>query len=216
MELVSKLHDLYEDAPAPVDRILEYRGLSWLVLRGVFAPYPTFGSKAGITPKNREMYEGKRVLDLGCGSGVRGILAVLSGAESVVATDVCQVACRNTQLNALAHDAPVSIACTDMFAGITGSFDTIVSYLPSRDAPVEALSDRAVHDPGLSLNKQLIDEAIQHLAPAGTLHTSFLDQHDSVQEMHERILSTGYAITSHVVRPHAETGDWHFYSLAVD
>ncbi len=207
------LHDLYEDAPAPVDRVLQYRGLGWVVLSDVFAPYPTFGSTTGITKKNIAMYEGKRVLDLGCGSGVRGIIAALSGAERVVATDIHDRACQNTALNAQRHNVAVDIVCADMFACMAGRFDTIVSYLPSRDAPVGTLAERAIHDPGLRLNRQLLDEAPAFLEPGGTLHTSFLDQDGSVLEMEDLIADNGYNQLSHVVRPHAETGDWHFFSL---
>ena len=209
----SHLEDIYEEAPSEKDREVLYRGLAWTVLRGVFAPYPTFGSNTGITPKNRLMYENKKVLDLGSGSGVRGIIAAMSGAEHVVATDVNYMACINTILNASRHNVTIDVVQADMFAGIACTFDTIVSYLPSRDAPIESADQIATHDPGLRLNKQLIDEARDFLEPGGTLHTSFLDQ-GSIDAMQDRIEHRGYTIDSHKIRPH-ETGDWHFFSLSV-
>ncbi len=215
MPAESHLEDIYEEAPAERNREVLYRGLAWTVLRGVFAPYPTFGSNTGITPKNREMYEGKTVLDLGCGSGVRGIIAAMSGAEHVLATDINRTACVNTAMNAERHGMSVSVLQADMFAGIGGTFDTIVSYLPSRDAPIDSPEQIATHDPGLRLNKRLIDEGRDYLKPGGTLHTSFLDQ-GGIADMKDRIVARGYEIESHKVRPHETTGDWHFFSLRAE
>lgn len=203
--------DIYEESPAQTDREVEYRGFTWRVLRGVFAPYPVFGSISGITAKNIEMYSNRYVLDLGSGCGVRGILAKRSGARRVVATDICPVACWNTTVNAIAHGVKIQVVCTDMFSGLRGTFDTIVSYLPSRDAPVQHWYERAIHDPGLRLNRQLIADAPGFLVAGGTLHTSLLDQ-GSIPEFLRQIDTRGYELVSHKVRPH-ETGDWHFLSL---
>lgn len=158
------------------------------------------------------MYLGRRVLDLGCGCGVRGIMAGLCGAKEVIATDICEVACRNTLLNIQRHRTfRVKVVCTDMFSGLRGSFDTIVAYLPSRDAAVSKPWERAIYDPGLRLNRQLFDEAWQYLVPGGTLHASLLDQ-GAIPEFLDQIASRGYELTSHKVCPH-ETGDWHPLSL---
>lgn len=203
--------DIYEESPAAFDRDVWYRGFEWRVLKGVFAPYPVFGTVVGITAKNRAMYGGKRVLDLGCGCGVRGIIAKLSGADEVVASDICEIACHNTVLNSCRHACDITVVCTDMFTGLCRTFDTIVSYLPSRDAPVRKSEDRAIHDPGLRLNHQLIDESADYLVPGGELHTSLLDQ-GSIPDFLDQIEQRGYTVRSHKVRPH-DTGDWHFLSL---
>lgn len=203
--------DLYEEAPATTDRVVTYRGFRWHVMKGVFAPYPVFGSVQGITAKNREMYAGQRVLDLGCGCGVRGILAKLSGAVSVLLSDVCEVACDNTRLNARVHAVDVSVVCADMFSGIGERFDRIISYLPSRDAPVSHAWERAIHDPKLRLNHQLIDESPDYLVSGGRLYTAFLDQ-GNIRVLLDLIDNRGYEILSHRVILH-QTGDWHFLSL---
>lgn len=203
--------DIYEEAPATEDRVVRYRSLNWTVLKGVFAPYPTFNGLAPVTPKNIKMFQGKRVLDLGCGSGVRAVIARMSGAEEVLATDISYDACRNTRINADRHNQKVSVVCASMFEGLNTRFDTIVSYLPSRDAPVEKPEDRAIHDPGFELNFQLIDEAADFLVGRGSLHTAFLDQ-GQVGECSRRIEANGYVVDSYKILPH-ETGDWHFASI---
>lgn len=48
---------------------------------------------------NRELYAGRTVIDMGCGSGIQGIAAALSGAELVVFSDVAPAACENTLSN---------------------------------------------------------------------------------------------------------------------
>lgn len=205
------LSDVYEEAPAAFDRVVEYRSLRWNVLKGVFAPYPAFKGQAPVTPKNICMFEGKRVLDLGSGSGVRAVIAGMAGAAEVVATDISYTACLNTVINARRYDQDIQVLCTSMFDSLATRFDTIVSYLPSRDAPVTSPEERATHDPDFELNFKLIAEAADFLRRGGSLHTAFLDQ-GQISECNTRIARVGYEVTDHAVRPH-ETGDWHFYSL---
>ncbi len=205
------IRDIYAEAPAREDRDVMYRGFSWRVWQGVFAPYPALESIHGITPKNIAMYRGKRVLDLGSGCGVRAVLAGLSGARSVVATDVCLVACANTQLNASSYGVAVAVVCTDMFAGIRGKFDTIVAYLPSRDAPIVEPHHRAIHDLGLRLTWQLIEEAPHYLTDEGRLYTSILDQ-GNVALFRSSIHERGYGVETERIVSH-ETGEWHLLSL---
>ena len=69
------------------------------------------------------------VLDLGCGSGVIGIYASLSGAKSVVGVDVMPEACRMAELNAKRNRAlNISIRCGSLFDTVRDEkFDIIVS-----------------------------------------------------------------------------------------
>ena len=54
--------------------------------------------------------QGKRVLDVGCGSGILGIAAVLLGAESVLAVDTDPIAIEATEANAALNSLQASIS----------------------------------------------------------------------------------------------------------
>lgn len=200
--------DIYAEGVAEHDTVIRYRGLDWVVLRGVFAPYPTFSSSRGITHKNIEMYRHKTVLDIGTGTGVRAVLAALSGAASVIATDISWEACVNARINARRQNVALQVVQTNMFEAVCGTFDTVVSYLPSRNEPLQKPGDHTIHDPDFVLNNQLIQEAKDYLVPGGSLHTSFLDQ-GQIEDMLFEIEWAGLRLKDHTVKPH-DTGDWHF------
>lgn len=64
-----------------------------------------------------ETVAGRRVLDLGAGSGLVGIAAALSGARSVTAADVDPYAVAAAALNAEANGVTLSIVAQDLMAG---------------------------------------------------------------------------------------------------
>ena len=53
-----------------------------------------------LVESNSDLVGGKRVLDFACGNGACSVLALAYGAESVVANDICPVACASAHLNA--------------------------------------------------------------------------------------------------------------------
>lgn len=69
---------------------------------------------------------GKRVLDLGAGSGVVGIAAMKAGARSVMAADVDPYAIAATGLNAAANGVKVSTVLGDLTAGAPPDVDVVL------------------------------------------------------------------------------------------
>ncbi len=69
---------------------------------------------------------GRRILDLGCGSGVVGIAAGLSGAASVAAADVDLNAESATRLNAAANGIVIETTVGDMTTGAVPDVDLIL------------------------------------------------------------------------------------------
>jgi ribosomal protein L11 methyltransferase len=59
---------------------------------------------------------GKRVLDMGCGTGILAILAAKLGAAPVVAVDIEDWTVENARENAAANDAPVEVRLGDVQA----------------------------------------------------------------------------------------------------
>lgn len=65
----------------------------------------------------RHLQTGDHVLDVGCGSGILGIAALLSGAGHVTAVDIAPAAMEATYSNALANGVETRIAITMMPLG---------------------------------------------------------------------------------------------------
>jgi release factor glutamine methyltransferase len=83
-------------------------------------------------------YEGDRVLDLGCGSGVASVFCATKACE-VVAVDVSLSAVKNTEENCRIHRVKnVKVMQSDMFARVEGKFDIIVANPPYIDDSFDA------------------------------------------------------------------------------
>ncbi len=74
---------------------------------------------------------GKRVLDVGCGSGVLGLIAAKLGASEVVFTDndpqAAETAQKNVALNGF--KAETRVVCSDLAENTEGKFDIILANL---------------------------------------------------------------------------------------
>ena len=116
---------------------------------------------------------GTRVLDLGAGCGVQGLLAARGAAEAVL-TDVdafaCKVSLLNTALNETPH--PVRVLAGDLYEPVQGERFDLITMLPPYVPTVDgsATSGVAAGGPdGLGLIRRLVREAPAHLAPGGEL-----------------------------------------------
>jgi len=69
---------------------------------------------------------GKRVLDLGSGSGLSAIAAHLAGAASVLAADIDRLALAAVRLNAAANGVGLETTGTDLLALAPGPFDVVL------------------------------------------------------------------------------------------
>lgn len=64
-----------------------------------------------------EIVRGRRVLDLGAGSGIVGIMAAKAGAAEVLAAEVDEIARAALALNAAANDVSLTVIAEDLTAG---------------------------------------------------------------------------------------------------
>jgi release factor glutamine methyltransferase len=92
---------------------------------------------------------GKRVADVGTGSGILALAAVRAGAESVAAIDINPNAVSTTAENARANRFENSIytVCSNLFAAVPAcrQFDVIISSPPSFPGEPRDIADRAWH-----------------------------------------------------------------------
>lgn len=113
---------------------------------------------------------GKRVLDMGTGSGLLAYTAARQGGE-VVATDINPDALATARDNFAAHGVEVELVESDMFAAIDGSYDLILFNPPY--VPVEpelgTMEERAWAggEHGRDLIDRFVATAPYHLADDG-------------------------------------------------
>ncbi len=110
---------------------------------------------------------GKRVLDVGCGSGVLTVFAAPKSAH-VTAIDISPQAVKNTIMNCEAHGIDnVTVKQSDMYREVDERFDYIVSYPPLFQVSF-ASSDRQWCTSN-SFVEELFRGAKDHLVPDGRL-----------------------------------------------
>lgn len=89
---------------------------------------------ARVLSTNKTLLQGRKVLDLGCGCGLLGLVCALHGAKRVHFSDINPAAIKNSRLNYLLLDvANVTFSIGDMFDNIPRRrrFNLIVFNPPS-------------------------------------------------------------------------------------
>jgi release factor glutamine methyltransferase len=112
---------------------------------------------------------GKRVLDVGTGTGVLARLALERGAEKVVAADI------NPAAVAWARRAvpDAEVVLSDLFGAVSGEFDTILFAAPWSEGEIREDVHHAVFDRGVVA--RFLKEAPAHLAPGGAIWLQYCD-----------------------------------------
>lgn len=152
----------------------EVGGLSLTVPPTVFHPKLFLTSRFFAEFLQRQDFAGKRVVEIGTGSGILALSAARAGAASVLALDINPQAARAAALNAVANGLPqVEARESDLFSAVPPdqTFDVIISSPPSFSGEPRNVADRAWHaGPGYRDILALFDQAAAHLAPGGTMY----------------------------------------------
>ncbi|MBO9124315.1 methyltransferase [Rhizobium sp. 16-488-2a] len=110
------------------------------------APYWAYGWGGGAVlarhiAENPHLVRGRRVLDLGTGSGLVAIVAAKAGATSVVAADIDDNAIAAARLNATANGVEIDLVHADLLDGAPPAVDIVLAGDLFYD---EALAKRAL------------------------------------------------------------------------
>lgn len=112
------------------DRPFKYEGLELIVLKSVFHP-AFFGSSkvfAGFLKQQR--VAGKKLLEIGCGSGFLSLLTAKAGA-GVTAVDINPAAIACTRANAQNNHLRIEVVHSDVFKSLAPqSFDILIVNPP--------------------------------------------------------------------------------------
>lgn len=133
-----------------------------LVFETIPGVFSADGLDAGtaLLLEHLEVPAGGSVLDVGCGTGVIGVVAGSRGAGAVTMTDVSLLAVAAARRNADLTEVPVEVVPGDLYEGVEGRrFDLIVSNPPFHQGKVV----------DYDMPQRLIAEARAHLNPGGRL-----------------------------------------------
>jgi predicted nicotinamide N-methyase len=88
--------------------------------------WPGGQAKARYILDNPALVAGKRILDVGSGSGLAAIAAIKAGAHSVIANDIDPLACAAIRLNAAANAVAVAVTDEDILSGTPAGIDLVL------------------------------------------------------------------------------------------
>lgn len=142
-----------------------------------------------------EVHETDRVLDLGTGSGVNGVLAATK-SHDVVAVDVnpsaVEAARRNAELNDVS--TRIQFAVSDLFQEVEGRFDLILFDPPFRWFKPADMRGRSTADENYRTLTAFFGEVADRLTPDGRILLFFGTSGD-IDYVHHLIERSGYSRT---------------------
>jgi len=117
-------------------------------------------------------FEGKRVLDMGTGTGVIAIYCAKRKAR-VVASDICQKALECARRNAALNGVRIEFVESNLFSNIKGCFDIIIFNPPY--LPFDGVHDESDHlviggYSGGELIVEFLRDAKSHLSPNAVIY----------------------------------------------
>lgn len=118
------------------------------------------------------LYYGKDVLEIGCGTGLMGIVMAKYGAKKVLMSDISQKAVINTQENIkqFGLEKIALAAQSDLFENIKGKYDCIVfmqPYFAGNPPEGDTISASMLANP--EMIKKFLKEAAKYLKKDGVI-----------------------------------------------
>ncbi|MER9839587.1 methyltransferase [Mesorhizobium sp. M0074] len=194
VELIRSWHDeSYQRQKACLPERIWFMGLDLTIGPEVFSP--STDNETGDSYHEAieaEVKPGERVLDMGTGSGVSGILAARKGAR-VVAVDInpqaIECARQNADRNGVADK--ITFAVSDIFDEVDGDFDLVVFDPPFRWFKPRDLLEAASTDEDYRGLTRFITEVKYRLRPSGRVLLNFGTSAD-IDYLHGLIDNAGF------------------------
>jgi release factor glutamine methyltransferase len=158
-----------------ITRVTWAAGFRLIVRPTVFHPRYFITSEFFASFIDRLDLRGKRVADVGTGSGILALAAARAGAASVTAVDInpaaALTAAENARKNGLGDR--FTAVCSNLLSGLAPGalFDVILSSPPSFPGEPRDIADRSWHaGPNYRDIAPLFDQARDRLAPGGRVY----------------------------------------------
>lgn len=120
-----------------------YDGIEILVHPDVFPPHLTLSTKILLDFLSKKELKIKKILELGCGSGIISIYSTKKGAL-VTASDINQTALEYLKKNAEKHQSTINIIYSNLFDDIKKSdFDYIIINPPYYPKKPDSMKENA-------------------------------------------------------------------------
>lgn len=176
------------------DETIDLKGVKLFVSKDVFSPKPELTHSTSFMLDFIDDLQGKRVLDLGSGTGIIALYAAQKGAAAVVATDLDDKALENIRLNVKNSDFAdrIQVIKSDLFSDVTSRFDVIVANLPMVNKHWNKSREAVI-----AIYQRLFDQFAGRLNAGGRFYFSFASFGDEAwlfQELKDRKLD--YAMLS--------------------
>lgn len=156
----------------------EFYGLDLFVDENVLTP--RVETEQMVEWAVKDAPQGSRLIDVGTGSGAIAIAIAKHRPDlEIWATDVTDEALAVAQRNIEAHKAKVQLVKSDLFDGVEGTFDTVVTNLPYLQDDAQLMPEVqkepavALHGgpDGLDLYRRFLKQLPDHLKAGGRLFT---------------------------------------------
>ena len=142
-------------------------GLRILAPSGVYHPHDT-SSTMLMLQTVKPIIHGKKVLEIGGGSGALSLMMKLCGACQVTVTDVCERSVATMECNAMINQIDLDVRQGHLFEPVGNTrFEIVVFNIPLLDAPVHGRAERALCDPGGVLLQEFLYALPNHVTEDG-------------------------------------------------
>lgn len=162
-EHVSEVIEKHRQIKQPKEFL--HLGRKFVIYPGVFSPFLAPSGFITLSFASWPIFNNKRVLEIGCGSGVISCLIAMNGAKKVVGVDINPTAVANAKRNAMIHDIEkkTDFRYGDLFGPITSDdeFDIIFADLPFTSGEPADMLEVAFFDPDIRSVKEYIKEVSQ-------------------------------------------------------
>jgi release factor glutamine methyltransferase len=125
---------------------------------------------------NNGIYEDESVIDIGCGTGIQGLVAATNGAKNVTLSDISESAVQNANVNVQTYglEDTVKVVKGDLFENVTGKADLVIFNHPFfPENPYKDVSVSKSMLGGETLLHRFFENSRDFLSEDGSIVTSY-------------------------------------------